>query len=105
MSHPLMRFKFPQLPTSSIPFLAYVTSRAHRSMHVPHLIIPRRPLSTVMPADPLEEELLPHYNEAHFYPVRPDEVFKKRYKAITKLGFGGGSTVWLARDLNLCVST
>ncbi|EHL01999.1 putative CTP synthase [Glarea lozoyensis 74030] len=36
-----------------------------------------------------------------FPPVKPREVFKKRYKTIVKLGYGGGSTVWLVRDLNL----
>jgi hypothetical protein len=60
-----------------------------------------RRLTTVAPSDLIEEELLPHYNSRHFFPVEPGKVFKERYETIAKLGYGGGSTVWLARDLNL----
>ncbi|KAH7342930.1 CMGC protein kinase [Rhexocercosporidium sp. MPI-PUGE-AT-0058] len=54
-----------------------------------------------MPPDPFEEELLPHYNAEHFYHIQTGKIFNDRYQTISKLGFGGGSTVWLARDLHL----
>lgn len=58
-------------------------------------------LVTITPLDLIEEEALPHYNSRHFFPVEPGKIFKERYETIAKLGYGGGSTVWLARDLNL----
>ncbi len=33
------------------------------------------------------------------YPIRLGEVLNERYLAEHKLGFGGGSTVWMAFDL------
>lgn len=48
---------------------------------------------------PLEEERLPHYNAADWYPVFIGEVFLSRYQVLGKLGFGLNSTVWLSRDL------
>lgn len=47
----------------------------------------------------VEEEELPDYRADRFYPVRLGEVFHGRYQAVTKLGFGSSSTIWLARDL------
>ena len=46
-----------------------------------------------------EEETLPHYDPQNFLPVNPGQVFRGRYQALTKLGFGGSSTVWLVKDL------
>ncbi len=65
------------------------------------IAMPHDRLTTVAPPDPIEEEVLPHYNARHFFPVEPGKIFKDRYETIAKLGYGGGSTVWLARDLNL----
>ncbi|KAE8316886.1 kinase-like protein [Aspergillus transmontanensis] len=46
-----------------------------------------------------EEETLPDYLEERYYPVHIGEIFKSQYQAVTKLGFGSSSTVWLCRDL------
>lgn len=46
----------------------------------------------------LEEERLPDYNLNQFYPIRPGEVIKSRYRVVGKLGYGANSTVWLCRD-------
>jgi len=54
-------------------------------------------------SDRIEEELLPYFKPRHFLPVEPGKIFGERYKTIAKLGYGGGSTVWLARDLDLYV--
>lgn len=47
----------------------------------------------------IEEERFSGYVEERFYPVQIGEIFKSRYQVITKLGFGGASTIWLCRDL------
>lgn len=44
-------------------------------------------------------EEIEHYEEGGFHPVHLGDTFDEgRYKVIQKLGFGGFSTVWLARD-------
>lgn len=62
------------------------------------------PLSTVIPprlnaSQPIEEERTPYYDPSSFYPVQLGEVLNGRYQIATKLGYGSGSSVWLARDL------
>lgn len=53
-----------------------------------------------LPSDtPVEEETLPEYNFEHFFPVNPGDLLHNRYEVLTKLGWGGFSTVWLARDM------
>ncbi|PMB71388.1 SRSF protein kinase 3 [Beauveria bassiana] len=53
-----------------------------------------------IPADvQVEEEGLPDYLPARYYPMRIGEVLVDRYQVVGKLGFGRSSTVWLARDL------
>lgn len=47
----------------------------------------------------VEEKELSDFVADRFYPVRLGEVFQGRYQAVTKLGFGNSSTIWLARDL------
>ncbi|UZP32334.1 hypothetical protein NXS19_000150 [Fusarium pseudograminearum] len=48
----------------------------------------------------VEEETLPDYLPARYYPVRIGQVFIDRYQVVGKLGFGASSTVWLANDLS-----
>lgn len=59
-----------------------------------NLNVPRIPL-----AQKIEEEAIPGYVAARYYPVRIGEVFNERYQVVGKLGYGGTSTVWLARDM------
>lgn len=47
----------------------------------------------------VEEETLPDYLAARYYPVHIGQVFASRYQVVGKLGYGAYSTVWLARDL------
>ncbi|KAJ2913832.1 hypothetical protein MD484_g6588, partial [Candolleomyces efflorescens] len=47
----------------------------------------------------LEEETLPDYLAARYYPVQIGQLLDSRYQVVGKLGFGTTSTVWLARDL------
>jgi serine/threonine-protein kinase SRPK3 len=45
------------------------------------------------------QEAIRHYRSSGFHPVRLDDTFKDgRYQVRHKLGWGGFSTVWLARD-------
>ena len=50
-------------------------------------------------SQPIEEENSPYYHPGCFYPAQLGEVLGGRYQIATKLGYGSGSTVWLARDL------
>jgi len=52
------------------------------------------------PDVPIEEERKATYNAQHFYPVKLGQVFDDTYQVITKLGYGGSSTVWLAKDVH-----
>lgn len=51
--------------------------------------------------EPIEEELLPGDRLKYFHPTRPGEVLNDRFRTIAKLGYGTGSTVWLAENLEL----
>ncbi|KKK14984.1 hypothetical protein P175DRAFT_0554466 [Aspergillus ochraceoroseus IBT 24754] len=50
---------------------------------------------------PIEEETLPHYKPAHYYPVTIGDVYHTRYEVAGKLGYGAYSTSWLCRDLQV----
>lgn len=52
----------------------------------------------------IEEERLPGDRLKYFHPTRRDEVLDGRFKTIVKLGYGAGSTVWLAENLELCAA-
>ncbi|RDW79237.1 uncharacterized protein DSM5745_06089 [Aspergillus mulundensis] len=42
----------------------------------------------------------PKYDSKRFYPVRAGEVLANRYQVLVKIGWGGSSSVWLARDMH-----
>lgn len=48
---------------------------------------------------PIEEETLPRYKPAHYYPVKIGDVYHTRYKVTGKLGYRAYSPSWLCRDL------
>ncbi|KAJ5723664.1 hypothetical protein N7488_001699 [Penicillium malachiteum] len=48
----------------------------------------------------IEEETIPGYVAARYYPTRIGEILQSRYQVVGKLGFGTSSTVWLARDMD-----
>ncbi|GAB1319137.1 non-specific serine/threonine protein kinase [Madurella fahalii] len=86
-----------RLSGSSISFLASF----HQSTAVSQ---PTRETndSTTAPIDhPIEEELLPRGEDRlrWFHPTQPGEILGGRFKTIVKLGFGAGSTVWLAENV------
>jgi serine/threonine-protein kinase SRPK3 len=51
--------------------------------------------------EPIDEELLPGDRLSCFHPTKPGELLDGRFKTIAKLGFGAGSTVWLAKNMKL----
>ncbi|KAL8689620.1 MAG: hypothetical protein Q9218_004746 [Villophora microphyllina] len=54
---------------------------------------------STLPADvAIEEETMKGYNPKHLLPVRYGQSINERYTVISKLGYGGRSTVWLAHD-------
>ena len=57
----------------------------------------------MLPTDSfLEEECNPDYDPNRFYPARVGEVLQN-YQIVSKLGWGTGSTVWLAKDIKRVV--
>ncbi|KAL3605186.1 hypothetical protein FPOAC2_00128 [Fusarium poae] len=70
----------------------------HRASLRPR-VFPNSNFIRIPASDKLEEETLPDYLPARYYPVRIGEVFVDRYQVVGKLGFGASSTVWLANDL------
>lgn len=60
----------------------------------------RSTVAHVIPTEtPIEEETLPHYKAAHYYPVRIGDVYHTRYEVAGKLGYGAYSTSWLCQDI------
>lgn len=54
----------------------------------------------LLPANTLlDEEGNPDYDPRRFYPARIGDTIQK-YQIVSKLGWGTGSTVWLAKDTN-----
>lgn len=80
-------------------FISWVWSRlGHRAPLRPRIFA--NPNFIRIPVNnKVEEETLPDYLPARYYPVRIGEVFVDRYQVVGKLGFGATSTVWLAHDL------
>ena len=56
---------------------------------------------TYFPLDvPIGAEKRQDYDPRHFYPVKLREIFHDKYEVVVKVGFGGGSIAWLARNLH-----
>lgn len=53
---------------------------------------------SIMPK-PLEEEKTNWCTPHDWYPVQIGQLFNRRYEVLCKLGYGGTSTIWLAKDL------
>ncbi|KID94346.1 protein kinase domain protein, partial [Metarhizium majus ARSEF 297] len=64
----------------------------------PFSISAKRPAAYVLP-EPIDEELLPNGRLKYFHPTQPGQILDDRFKTIAKLGFGSGSTVWLAENV------
>lgn len=47
----------------------------------------------------VDAEPIERYRTGGYLPVHLGDIFNDRYKVMHKLGWGGYSTVWLARDL------
>ncbi|CAG7948358.1 unnamed protein product [Penicillium salamii] len=58
------------------------------------------PAATIPSQSLLDEEKCPRYSPKSWYPAKPGEILAEKYQLMTKIGWGSGSTVWLARDMN-----
>ena len=47
-----------------------------------------------------DEETWPGYNPESYYPAKPGEILANKYLLMAKIGWGPGSAVWLAQDIN-----
>lgn len=63
------------------------------------LVFTKQSTVSIPTNEKIEEETIPGYLAARYYPVRVGEIFQDRYQVVGKLGFGITSTVWLARDM------
>ncbi|RCI08652.1 hypothetical protein L249_4798 [Ophiocordyceps polyrhachis-furcata BCC 54312] len=98
-------------PSSSRPFFRFLTS-PYCTYTRTFLITPatppmasKSPSSSSSPKPYKREygwvdgaEVLERYSEGGYHPVEIGNVLHDRYHIIDKLGYGGWSTVWLARD-------
>ncbi|KAL9004338.1 MAG: hypothetical protein Q9188_002851 [Gyalolechia gomerana] len=50
------------------------------------------------PDEKMEEEAHDTTSKGRYYPVRIGDVIKEKYQVLGKLGYGVGSTVWLANE-------
>lgn len=77
--------------TAERGFFSFFPLRATKSPQQADRLLP--------PDEPIKEETCPGYNSRDYFPVNPGDIFDGRYQVITKIGWGGSSTVWLARDV------
>ena len=55
------------------------------------------PMSTSTSISLLEEEKVPGYDPSSYYSARVGQTLHRKYRLVSKLGWGSVSTVWLAR--------
>lgn len=62
-------------------------------------LFPTGGFEVIEPSLLVEEEKLPTYDRTNYYPMHIGDIADGHYQVVAKLGYGGTSTVWLARDL------
>ncbi|PGH15528.1 CMGC/SRPK protein kinase [Helicocarpus griseus UAMH5409] len=88
-------------PITNICTYAYTPTRSFVSLlcRKPSPI-PNSSRESLIPQDEtVDEEACPGYNPKVFYPAKPGEVLANRYQTLVKVGWGGESTTWFARNL------
>ena len=83
------------MATFKSPAISSTWALKHRPWPLSTAVVPKLPVNKA-----IEEECMPYYDPARFYPARLGNVLNDRYQLATKLGYGTSSTIWLARDLN-----
>ena len=64
------------------------------------LFRPSKSTSKIIPVDQkIEEEAHDDVLKRRYYPVQIGDIMESKYQIIGKLGYGVGSTVWLAIEL------
>ncbi|PGH16528.1 CMGC/SRPK protein kinase [Helicocarpus griseus UAMH5409] len=75
---------------------SFLTNKSRRSFYTTG----RGPTPRLRPSLPtIEEDARPNYDVKKYYPARVGETLSEKYRLISKLGWGGDSTVWLAEDI------
>ena len=72
--------------------------RLFKRSPLPPRVFPQDGFTVLDSAVPLEEESQAFYNPDQWFPARIGDVYHS-YQIISKLGYGGYSTVWLCRNL------
>lgn len=75
-----------------------LTTRSMSSQFKTPLTFPDSGFEVIDTSEIIEEEMLPTYKPEKYYPARIGQVLEERYQIVGKVGYGGSSTVWLARD-------
>lgn len=84
-------FKVPLVPNNRL----YTTMSSDMSSPIE---FPETGFEIIDASKKFEEETLPDYDPADYYPAQIGQVLTNRYQIVGKLGYGVGSTAWLARD-------
>ncbi|KAH8929395.1 kinase-like protein [Atractiella rhizophila] len=71
---------------------------------IPPRVFPTSGFQVIPESTLLDEETLPSYHPAQYYPARIGQVLNTHYQIVSKVGFGTTSTVWLCRDLRSAVA-
>lgn len=98
-------FTYRSVSRKTCQFTAKALPQNTRAMHATARAYPSTGFEVLPVNRRFEEETLPGYKADHYYPVRIGDVFQERYQVVAKLGFGGGSTVWLCRELKYVTSS
>ncbi|KAF5543910.1 kinase domain-containing protein [Fusarium mexicanum] len=78
-------------------YQTFLTTKSYRRM--PNLWSQRHSTTARIINEPVDEEFLYGNRLKYFHPTQTGDVLDGRFKTIAKLGFGAGSTVWLAENL------
>lgn len=79
--------------------LSHLCFKLTARTYVQARVFPKEGFALLPIYEKFEEERFSLYQARSYYPVRLGEIFKSRYQAVAKLGYGTASTVWLCRDL------
>ncbi|CAG8360929.1 unnamed protein product [Penicillium salamii] len=80
--------------------VSHASRRSLSSLCKKHFHLPTSPAAAIPSQSLLDEEKCPRYSPKSCYPAKPGEILAERYQLMTKIGWGSGSTVWLARDMD-----
>jgi hypothetical protein len=79
----------------------HITKRTFFSLRAKPIRFPPTDPAFAVPSQTLvDEETWTGYTPETYYPAKPGEVLAGQFQLMTKIGWGTGSTVWLAQDIS-----